>query len=112
MGDYVKSKVRKRRLEEEGHKSSNKIQKTGRSSKGRMVVEVMKLLVNDGIKSAPTKQQSSKKRKMTSSKTKKKHQKDDFRIALKLKKSSLCQKKQTPVLCLLECGPEYHYFAG
>jgi len=110
--DYVKSKVRKRRLEEEDHKSSNKIQKTGRSSKGRMVVEVMKLLVNDGIKSAPTKQQSSKKRKMTSSKTKKKHQKDDFRIALKLKKSSLCQKKQTPVLCLLECGPEYHYFAG
>eukprot|EP00551_Chaetoceros_affinis_P005460 CAMPEP_0203668398 /NCGR_PEP_ID=MMETSP0090-20130426/5032_1 /ASSEMBLY_ACC=CAM_ASM_001088 /TAXON_ID=426623 /ORGANISM="Chaetoceros affinis, Strain CCMP159" /LENGTH=1263 /DNA_ID=CAMNT_0050532819 /DNA_START=148 /DNA_END=3939 /DNA_ORIENTATION=+ len=116
--DNVKSKIRKRQREtqedNEKPESSNKIQKTDRSTKKRgMVVEVMKLLVNDGVKSAATKHRtSSKKRKTASSKGKKKYEEDDYRIALKLKKSSLCQKKQTPVLCLLESGPEYHYFAG
>ncbi len=115
--DNVKSKVRKRQRQKQEDKEdqepSNKVQKTSRTSKGGMIVEVMKLLGEDGLKSTPTKQQpSSKKRKSASSKTKKKHEKDDFRIALKMRKSSLCHKKQTAVLCLLECGQEYHYFAG
>merc|ERR1712183_238171 len=80
------------------------------SSKGR-VVEVMQLMpAKKKVNSKLT-----KKRRISSSLSRKKrHQieKNDFRLALKLKKKILSQQKQTPVLCLLESGLDFYYFAG
>lgn len=102
----VKSKIKKRqksKYAEDGtymHKMP---------SKG-MVVEVMKLMIGSG----ESKTKQVKRRKTVSVKKKKANdkEKDDFRLAMRFKKSVALQKKQTPVLCLLEAGDDYHYFAG
>ena len=115
--NLVKSQIRKTQRSRKGNidEDNEKLmegQEIMRSLKGR-VVEVLKMMPgsDDDTKNKP----SGKKRRKNSSSSKKKKKDDDgpdFRLAMKIKKASLCQKKQTPVLCLLECGSDYNYFAG
>ena len=100
--ENLKSRMRKRQKNETD--LENKPQRATKSSKG-MVVEVFKLMSGDD----KSKSKSSKKRRVSS---KKKIEVEDFRIANRMKKTSLNEKKQTPVLCLLECGSDYNFFAG
>merc|ERR1712218_240837 len=112
----VKSKIAKRQKtrELENKTNAHNSNKNNRSLSKGMPVEVMKLISGSiEYESKNNKKQSKKRKTISSSKRrKKKNEKDDFRLAMRLKKSMLSQKKQIAVLCLLECGKESNYFAG
>jgi jumonji domain-containing protein 2 len=111
----VKSKIAKRqKIRELEDKNNVRNVNNSRSSSKGVPVEVMKLMSGTLESGAINTQKQSKKRKTISSRKRKrkKNEKEDFRLAMKLKKSMLSQKKHISVLCLLECGKEYNYFAG
>ena len=88
-------------------------QSSSRYSKKGTVVEVMKLIKKaKNIQTNGGGGKQAKKRKKVTSKTKKNQKDDDYRLALRVKKSSFNDRRQTPVLCVLECDSNYHYFAG
>ncbi len=104
--DNLKSKMNKRQKSDRENDDLSKLQRINRSSKG-MVVEVHKLMISDD--NSKKNKKSSRKRKASS---KKKVEIEEFHIAKRVTKSSLCAKKQTPVLCLLESGSDLKFFAG